>query len=63
MLNWYNKAHVFLINYPEVWMTLLIAFAAALSMRGDIFAKAGRYCIGIAVLIGAGYLVIDIFNL
>ena len=63
MQDWYNIAHVFLINYPEVWMTLLVAFAAALTMRSDIFATAGRYCIGIAVLIGAGYLVVDIFNL
>jgi hypothetical protein len=63
MQNWYNIAQVFLINYPEVWMALLIAFAAALTMRSDIFATAGRYCIGIAVLIGAGYLVVDIFNL
>jgi len=63
MQNWYNIAHVFFINYPEVWMTLLIAFAAALTMRADIFAKTGRYCLGIAVLIGTGYLVIDIFKL
>jgi hypothetical protein len=63
MLNWYNIIHVFLINYPEVWMSLLLALAAALSMRADIFAKITRYCMGIAVLIGAGYMMIDIFNL
>jgi len=51
------------MNYPEVWMTILIAFAAALSMRGDIFATMGRYCIGIAGLIGVGYVAVDILKL
>ena len=62
MQNWYNIVHVFLIHHPEVWMTILVAFAAALTMRGDIFAIAGRYCIGIAAVLGAGYMMMNGFH-
>lgn len=63
MQNWYNIAQVFLINYPEVWMALLVAFAAALSMRSDVFPTMIRYGVGIAALIGASYWAKDVFNL
>jgi len=63
MQSWYNIAQVFLINYPEVWMALLVAFAAAISMRSDVFPTMIRYGMGIAVLIGASYWAKDILNL
>ncbi|MDH3512865.1 MAG: hypothetical protein OER85_18655 [Gammaproteobacteria bacterium] len=63
MFDWYNIIRVFFMNHPEVGMALLIACAAALAMRGDIFAKLTRYAMGIAVLVGAGYMMLDILPL
>lgn len=63
MYSWYNTIEVFLMNYPEVFIFIILALAAGLSMRQDFLAQMIRYFFGAAVLVGAGYLLVDIFHL